>query len=89
MKMLFARACLTSLLAGTVLCLPGSALAESADTSGPTATKGLESTDFYDARGRLIGSRTRIGDASYLTTPDGRVVGVSTTVDGHRVFKSY
>lgn len=89
MRMLFARACLTGLLAGAVLYLPGSARAEPVDASASTATKGPDSTDFYDARGRLIGSRTRIGDASYLTTPDGRVVGVSTTVDGRRVFRNY
>ena len=89
MKNLFARACFAGLLVGAALCPPGMALAEPIDAAAPAMAKGPDSTDFYDARGRLIGSRTRIGDASYLTSPDGRVVGVSTTVDGHRVFRSY
>jgi hypothetical protein len=84
MKMLFARICFAATLAGAVP--GGAALAEPVDGA---SGKAEDSTDFYDARGRLIGSRTRIGDASYLTAPDGRVIGVSTTVAGRRVFRSY
>jgi|GEM_PF-4881335 len=47
------------------------------------------SRDFFDARGHLIGSMTMIGDVSYFTSPDGRVVGVSTVVDGRRIYRSY
>lgn len=88
MKKLFARTCFSVMLAGAIP--GGAALAEPVEGApGLAPGKAQESTDFYDARGRLIGSRTRIGDASYLTTPDGRVIGVSTTVDGRRVFRSY
>ncbi len=84
MKMMFARNCFAVMLAGAI---PGGA-ARAEPVEGDSA-KAQESMDFYDARGRLIGSRTRIGDASYLTTPDGRVIGVSTTIAGRRVFRSY
>ena len=47
------------------------------------------SRDFFDARGRLIGSITMIGDVSYFTTPDGKVVGKATVVDGRRIYHSY
>ena len=47
------------------------------------------SEDFFDARGHLIGSLTMIGDVSYLTTPDGKVIGVATIVDGRRIYRSY
>lgn len=45
--------------------------------------------DFFDARGHLIGSLTMIGNVSYYTTPDGKVIGVATIVDGHRIYRSY
>lgn len=57
--------------------------------SAPTRFAQASSRDFFDARGHLIGSMTMIGDVSYFTSPDGRVVGVSTVVDGRRIYRSY
>jgi hypothetical protein len=55
--------------------------------SSPAAQ--TRSEDFFDARGHLIGSLTMIGNVSYYTTPDGKVIGVATIVDGRRIYRSY
>ena len=55
----------------------------------PSRPVQTSSQDFFDARGQLIGSITMIGDVRYFTTPDGRVVGKATVVDGRRIYRSY
>ena len=47
------------------------------------------SIEFRSASGRLIGTVTRIGGATYYAAPDGTPLGVSSVVDGQRVYKSY
>ncbi len=64
------------------------AFAESLE-SAPSRPAQQSSEDFFDARGHLIGSLTMIGNVSYLTTPEGKVIGVATIVDGRRIFRSY
>jgi len=65
------------------------ARAETSDTSPPSPAAQTQTEDFFDARGHLIGSLTMIGNVSYYTTPDGKVIGVATIVDGRRIYRSY
>lgn len=67
---------------------PAPALADPPE-SFPTRVSQTNSRDFFDARGHLIGSITMIGDVSYFTSPDGRVVGKASVVDGRRIYRSY
>lgn len=55
----------------------------------PSKPVQTNSEDFFDAHGHLIGSLTMIGNVSYFTTPDGKVIGVAKVVDGRRVYRSY
>jgi hypothetical protein len=68
---------------------PAPALAEPSESAPSRLAQQTSSRDFFDAGGRLIGSMTMIGDVSYFTSPDGRVIGIATIVDGRRIYRSY
>ncbi len=48
-----------------------------------------DTVDYFDGRGQLIGSVTKIGGVTYFIGPDGSQLGTAETVEGRRVFKSY
>lgn len=76
------------IFAGALWLAPSPVLAETLETI-PARPAQTNSEDFFDARGHLIGSLTMIGNVSYLTTPEGKVIGVATIVDGRRIYRSY
>ena len=76
------------ILAGALWLAQSPAYAEPSESS-PSRPAQTSSEDFFDARGHLIGSLTMIGNVRYLTTPDGKVIGVATIVEGRRIYRSY
>ncbi len=69
----------------------GSAFAEQNESTSQTraSEKNSDTVDYFDGRGQLIGSVTKIGGVTYFIGPDGSQLGTAETVEGHRVFKSY
>jgi hypothetical protein len=59
------------------------------ESAAPKSTESRDTQDFFDARGRLIGSVTKIGGVIYFNGPDGRLVGAAETIEGRRVYKTY
>lgn len=55
----------------------------------PAAESKSDTVEYFDARGRLIGSVAKIGGVTYFISPDGSLQGTAETVLGHRVFKNY
>ncbi len=60
------------------------------ETPPPSSEASRSDTrDYFDGRGRLIGTVTEIGGVTYFIGPDGSQLGTAEMVDGQRVFKSY
>lgn len=59
------------------------------ENAGPKLAENGDTQEFFDARGRPIGSVTKIGGITYFNGPDGKLVGAAETIDGRRVYKTY
>ncbi len=68
-----------------------SASAQQSDVTPPPPSAEMKrnTVEYFDGRGRLIGSVTEIGGVTYFTGPDGAQLGTAEMVAGQRVFKSY
>jgi hypothetical protein len=55
----------------------------------PKAKDSEGTREYFDARGRLIGSVTKIGGVTFFNDPDGKLIGTAETVEGRRIYKSY
>ncbi len=66
----------------------GAANAQSRDsTSAASAAFGGDAVNYYDGRGRLIGTTTKIAGTTYLVGADGEPIGTFETVGDRRIFK--
>jgi YD repeat-containing protein len=60
---------------------------ESTSTTQQPVVTGDAVDYYYDARGRLIGTMTKIGGTMYLAGADGEPIGTFETVGDRRIFK--
>ncbi|QGM99152.1 hypothetical protein [Methylocystis parvus] len=59
------------------------------ESVAPKSTENSDTQEFFDARGRPIGSVTKIGGVTYFNGPDGKLVGAAEMIEGRRVYKTY
>ncbi len=67
----------------------GSARSEDGASVVPKARDSEATREYFDGRGRLIGSVTKIGGVTFFNGPDGKLVGTAEMVDGRRTYKAY
>ncbi|WP_442753832.1 hypothetical protein ACNHKD_12600 [Methylocystis sp. JAN1] len=80
----------TILTAALLLASVATSNAEQAgQATAPKTTTAGDTQEFFDARGHLLGSVTKIGGVTYFNGPDGNLVGTAETVEGRRIYKSY
>jgi len=68
---------------------PVSAQQTEAPLPVPAVENKGDTNEYFDGRGHLIGTVSKIGSVTFFFGPDGAPLGTMETIAGQRVFKKY